>query len=126
MNDNSNIIKNYYENYGEDERFKKDLSHSVEYLTTKKYIDENYKMKDIPEEIFSAFRIDEFNKLMDNYDIEHLKDVATDGLSTVLREYVNELTDEEFKVWLDYHYKTCEIKDLQGYSTHMLYIGKKR
>lgn len=261
MNDNSNIIKKYYENYVEDERFKKDLSHSVEYLTTKKYIDENlkkgdrilevgagtgaysiyyaskgyqvdsvelslhnlkilrekittdmnirtiegnaldlsmyednmfdmtlvlgplyhlfteeekkkaieeairvtkkdgyiyiayitsdtifisyclkkhhllevdrlcyenYKMKDIPEEIFSAFRIDEFNKLMDNYDIEHLKDVATDGLSTVLREYVNELTDEEFKVWLDYHYKTCEIRDLQGYSTHMIYIGKKR
>ncbi len=95
-------------------------------LETDKLCDKDYKMKDIPEEVFSAFRIDEFNKLMDNYNVEHLKDVATDGLSGILREYVNDLSDEEFKVWVDYHYKTCERNDLQGYSNHMLYIGKKR
>jgi len=63
---------------------------------------------------------------MEKYNVEHLKDVATDGLSSILRDYVNDLSDEEFKVWLNYHYKTCEKKDLQGYSNHMLYIGKKR
>ena len=83
-------------------------------------------MKDNPEEIFSAFKIDEFNKLMDNHDVEYLKSVATDGLSSILRDYVNDLSDEEFKVWVDYHLKTCETRDLQGYSNHMLYIGKKR
>lgn len=95
-------------------------------LETDRLCDENYKMKDNPEEIFSAFKIDEFNRLMDNYDVEYLKSVATDGLSSILRDYVNDLSDEEFKVWVDYHYKTCETRDLQGYSNHMLYIGKKR
>ena len=52
--------------------------------------------------------------------------IATDGLSTILRESVNSLSEEEFNVFVDYHYKTCEREDLQGYSNHMLYIGKKR
>lgn len=95
-------------------------------LETDNLCDENYKLKDIPEEIFSTFYIEEFNNLMSKYDIEHITDVATDGLSYILKDYVNDLSEEEFKVWLDYHYKNCERKDLQGYSTHMLYIGKKR
>ena len=88
--------------------------------------EQNYKMKDDPEEIFSTFYIEEFNKLMSSYNVEHLSNVAAEGLSSILREYVNELSDEEFKIWLDYHYKTCEREDLQGYSNHMLYIGKKK
>lgn len=63
---------------------------------------------------------------MDNYPIEHITTVATDGLSSILRDYVNILDDEEFKVWLDYHYKSCEKKDLIGYSSHTLYIGQKK
>ena len=56
----------------------------------------------------------------------NISNFAAEGLSSILREYVNKLSDEEFNVWLDYHYKTCERNDLQGYSNHMLYIGKKR
>jgi len=95
-------------------------------LEADRLCEENYKLKDIPEEIFSTFYVDEFNKLMSNYDIEYITDVATDGLSYNLKEYVNDLSDEEFDIWFDYHLKNCERKDLQGYSTHMLYIGKKR
>lgn len=95
-------------------------------LETDRLCHENYKLKDIPEEIFSAFYIEEFNNLMSDYNVEHITSVATDGISSALREYVNNLNDEEFKIWLDYHYKNCERSDLQGYSNHMLYIGKKK
>lgn len=96
------------------------------HLLDKGLFDENYKFYDKPEEIFTTFNIDEFNKLMDNYPIENISTVATDGLNSILRDYVNILDDEEFKVWLDYHYKSCEKKDLIGYSSHALYIGKKK
>ena len=43
MNDSSKIIVDYYDNYNEDEREKKDKAHSVEFLTTKKYIESNLK-----------------------------------------------------------------------------------
>lgn len=87
--------------------------------------DSNYKLFDNPKEIFTVFYVDEFDKMMAKYDIEHIKNVMTDGLSTNMSLYVNDLTDEEFKVWVDYHFSVCERKDLQGYSSHMLYIGKK-
>lgn len=95
-------------------------------LEVDRLCDENYKMKDIPEEVFCAFRIDEFNNLMKEFNVERLKSVATDGLSTILRDSVNNLSDEEFKVFVDYHQTICEREDLQGYSSHMLYICKKR
>lgn len=96
------------------------------HLLDKETFDENYKFYDIPEEIFTTFYIEDFNKMMKNYPVDHITTVATDGLSAILREYVNELNEEEYKVWLDYHYKNCERKDLAGYSSHILYIGKKR
>ena len=93
---------------------------------TKEKCDENYKVIDIPEEVFNAFYIDEFNNLMSNYNIEHINDVATDGVSRLFDEYINKLNDEEFEIWVDYHLKNCERKELQGYCNHMLYIGKKQ
>ena len=37
----------------------------------------------------------------------------------------DELTDEEFAVWMKYHFSTCEREELQGYSNHLLYICRK-
>ena len=88
-------------------------------------VDENYKVKDIPEEIFSVNLVDEFNSLMESFDVEFMHNVATDGISNHLAEYVNKLSDKEYDIWVDYHLKTAERKDLLGYSSHILYICKK-
>lgn len=86
--------------------------------------DKNFKLIDNPKEVFSTFYIEKFNNLMSNHSVEPITSVSADGLSTTLRLYINDLSEEEFKVWLDYHYSICERKDLQGYSSHVLYIGK--
>jgi 2-polyprenyl-3-methyl-5-hydroxy-6-metoxy-1,4-benzoquinol methylase len=79
-----------------------------------------------PIEIFRGFYIDEFEGLMDNFeDIEHLHSVATDGMSHQMREHVDNLDEEGFEIWKQYCLHTCERKDLQGYSNHMLWIGRK-
>ena len=88
-------------------------------------VDENYKVKDIPEEIFSANLVDEFNCLMEKFDVKFLHNVATDGISNHLAEYVNKLTDEEYDIWVKYHLSTAERKDLLGHSSHILYICTK-
>lgn len=64
--------------------------------------------------------------MMSQFDCDYIKNIATDGITTAFSEIINELTEEEFSVWLDYHFKTCERRDIQGYSNHMLYIGKKK
>ena len=87
--------------------------------------DEEYRFKSIPEEIFTGFYVDEFEKLMEKFNHEYIGNIATNGISLSFRETVDELSEEEFNIWLDYHLKTCERKDIQGYSSHMLYIAKK-
>lgn len=90
-----------------------------------KDFDEKFKMTVNPENIFSAFYIEEFKKMMEKYDITYLHNLATDGMAHHLKEKIDSLTEEEFKVWMRYHLASCEREDLQGYSNHMLYICKK-
>lgn len=95
------------------------------HLLDKGLFTKKYRLIDNPKEVFSVFYIDEFKNIIKNYDVEYLNNVATDGISYAVREYVNELSEEEFNVWLDYHFSTCEREDLKGYSCHMLYICRK-
>ena len=88
--------------------------------------DNNYKMINQLEEVFSAFYIDEFDEIMSNKNVEKLNIVATDGMSRHFKEIIDELEDYEYDEWVKYHLSTCERKDLQGYSNHMLYICTKK
>ena len=96
------------------------------HLYDKDSYDKNYKLYNKPEKVFSVFYIEEFKNIMKDYNIEYVSNVATDGISSILRDYINELNEDEFNVWIDYHLSTCEREDLQGYSNHMLYICKKK
>ena len=87
--------------------------------------DNNYKMINQLEEVFSAFYIDEFDKIMSNKEVTKLHMVATDGMSHHFKEIIDELDDYEYNEWVNYHLSTCERLDLQGYSNHMLYICNK-
>ena len=87
--------------------------------------DENFKMINQVEEVFSAFYIDEFDDIMKKKDVKKLHMVASDGMSHHYKDSVDDLDDYEFSEWMRYHLLTCERKDLQGFSNHMLYIGRK-
>ena len=88
--------------------------------------DDTFKLKRSEEEIFAPIYVDEFLDIMKNYNVEKLHNITTDGLAQVLEDRINNLSDEEFDIWLKYHFSTCERKDLIGYGCHILYIGKKK
>lgn len=90
-----------------------------------KDFDDNFKMINYEEGVFAAFYIEEFKNMMKNFKIEFLHNVATDGMTYHIKDKIDNLTDEEFEVWIKYHMSTCEREDLQGYSNHMLYICRK-
>lgn len=98
---------------------KKQFEHLSKFLT------EEGKIKDIPEEVFSTYFIEDFKNQFDDDKTKHLLNVASDGLAYGFREYVDELDDEQYKLFIDWHLKTCERCDQQGLSSHMLYICKK-
>ena len=57
--------------------------------------------------------------------MQRLETVAADGIAPQMQEYINNLDDEEFALYVDYHLKNCDRKDLMGYSCHILEIVEK-
>lgn len=91
----------------------------------KKDFDENFKIINYPGGVFAAFYIQEFLDWMSQFPVAFLHNVATDGMARHVREEIDQLDDEEFDLWLHYHFSTCERMEVQGYSNHLLYIGRK-
>ena len=42
-----------------------------------------------------------------------------------VEKIINDLTEEESEIYLDYHLKNCKRKDLMVYSSHILEIVEK-
>lgn len=97
-------------------------------LSNLKYaLNEDGSIRDIPEEIYNSFFIDEFGKLFEDKGTIFLKNVATDGLAPLMRDYIDDkMSDEDYNLLLQLHFATCERIDHQGYSSHMIYICQKR
>lgn len=100
----------------------------------KKFDDYVVKYK---EEIFEGFRIgdnenvftlmypSEMEELMKKYDLFKVHHLTTDGISSLLIDRINELPEDQYKVWIDYLRTTAEREDQLGYGEHLLYIAKK-
>lgn len=87
---------------------------------------EDYKCISEPKDLFAMFHVKQFNELLNAYPVEHLHTVATDGVAPLFEKEFSEMSDEEFNEWLKYHFVVCERDDLIGFSSHVLYIGKKK
>ena len=88
--------------------------------------DENFRLIRYPEGVFAPFYVEEIKGIMQKFEVEYLKNISTDGLANVISEKINNLSEEEFKVWVKYQLSICEREDLQGYSGHSLYICRKK
>ena len=84
------------------------------------------RVKDIPSEIFTCFYIEDFKKLFDKTNTKYITNVATDGIAYAMREWLEELSEKDYEDFLKWHFMTCERLDQQGYSSHLLYICKKK
>jgi len=89
-------------------------------------MDNKGRFKDVPEEVFNAFYIEDFKKLFAKTNTKYITNVATDGIAYAMREWVEQLSDEGYEAFLKWHFLTCERLDQQGYSAHLLYICKKK
>lgn len=89
-------------------------------------MDKTGRVKDTPEEVFSCFYIEDFKKLFDKTKTKYIANVATDGIAYAMREWIEQLSEEDYQAFVKWHFITCERPDQQGYSAHLLYICKKK
>ena len=89
-------------------------------------MDKHGRIKDTPAEVFTCFYIEDFKKLFAETGTKYVTNVATDGLAYVMREWLEQLSKEDYEAFLKWHFMTCERADQQGYSSHLLYICQKK
>lgn len=91
-----------------------------------KQINTDYTPNNQEKYIFSFMYIKDIKKLIKEFDVEELTYVATDGITRIIEETIDNMDDEMFEHYIDYHLSTCEREDLIGYSSHILSIIKKK
>jgi len=68
------------------------------------------------------------SEMVDEVEIRNMKVIdhlASDGISPILRERVDGLSDEEFIIWCEHHYNICREPSILGTSNHGLLIARK-
>lgn len=88
-------------------------------------MDSQGRPKDVPEEVFNCFYIEDFKKLFHRTHTKYITNVATDGIAYVMQEHLEQLSEKDYQAFLNWHFVTCERLDQQGYSSHLLYICRK-
>ncbi len=90
-----------------------------------KMVDENYKAINKEEYIFYMSYLSEVESELKLPSITIEDYIAADGAGRLISDVINEMDEETYKHYVNYHLSTCNRKDLIGYSGHILAITKK-
>lgn len=83
--------------------------------------------KTISEEknLYDYMRLEDITSLNEELGLERIKIITPDGPANYMRTYLNKLSDEEFKIFIEYQMATCERSDLIGAGAHTVDILRK-
>ena len=85
-------------------------------------LDENFHVISEPEDLYDYVRIDDINKINEAAGVKRIKIISADGPANYMRPVLNEMDEETFKTFIEYHLSTCERQDLVGAGAHTLDI----
>lgn len=84
-----------------------------------------FKAASDPAELFELYRREDIDALMAEFHVERLHYVGTDLATNYMRATIDEMEDELFDLYLQYHFAICERDDLVGASHHILDVFRK-
>lgn len=93
------------------------------YKDIKDKIRDDWKIDD-KDNLFFQVRLEDIDELNEICNLKLIKRFASDGPSDYMRSTLNNMDDETFNAYLDFHMKTCERKELLGASSHIVDILK--
>lgn len=98
----------------------------LQYVTENQMMTPDWHCISEPKDLFELIRTEEIAALDAELPVERLKLIATDGATNYYRDLVDNMDDETFSKWMDYHFTICERQDLIGASHHTLDILRKQ
>lgn len=78
-----------------------------------------------PWDLFELYRKEDIELLRKQFAVTPLHLIATDGYTHHMREAVQNMSDQQYKLYINYHLTTCERQDMIGLSHHTLDIFRK-
>lgn len=69
--------------------------------------------------------LDACRALLQKANMKVLHEVASDGVSELLKGKINEMNEESYAQYLRFHYYTCEKPEHLGCSNHLLFVAEK-
>lgn len=88
-------------------------------------IDRNFHFKSMPDDVFEMYRKEDVDRIMRGFPVQRMHYVGVDMIRHFLKSPIDAFTDEEFDLYMQYHYQICERADMVGFSEHMLDIFRK-
>lgn len=108
-----------------DEGFNRGNISVAEYIRDGLLDGESFAAKSEPKDLFELVRREDIDRLMSELPTTRLHYVATDGCARLMRESVDAMDDEQFALFLKYHFATCERADLAGVTSHAVDVFRK-
>lgn len=99
--------------------------HNIVNYIKNNYVSKDFRANSVPELVFELYRKSDIDELMKSFNVSRLHFVGVDMLSYIFDNSFDDLTDEEFDLYMKYIYSICEREDMVGLSIHMLDIFRK-
>ena len=84
-----------------------------------------FKAASDPAELFELYRREDIDALMAHFSTTRLHYVGSDMATNYMRPVIDDMDDDFFAVYLNYHFAICERADMVGTSHHILDIHRK-
>ncbi|MDD6467152.1 MAG: methyltransferase domain-containing protein [Erysipelotrichaceae bacterium] len=88
-------------------------------------LDDKFHVHSVAEDLYDYVRIEDIDEINQHVDARRIQIVASDGPANYLRDVINQMDEETFETFMNYHLATCERIDLLGASGHTLDILQK-
>ena len=93
-----------------------------DYFRNGAYHKKTFRCDDFP---FVFHTLDACRSLLQKGAVKVLHEVASDGVSELMKVKINEMDEESFAQYLRFHFYTCEKPEHLGTSNHLLFVAEK-
>ena len=90
-----------------------------------KNLDNSFKVIKDNDNLYSYVRLEDIDYLKDKCNLKRVKIINQDGPTEYIKNVVNKMDDETYKLFINYHLSTCERLELLGSGRHILDILEK-
>ncbi|MDD4774476.1 MAG: class I SAM-dependent methyltransferase, partial [Eubacteriales bacterium] len=98
--------------------FQRKVFDVANYIKRGKINPETFDTFSVPEDVFELVRKEDIDRLMRDFDVKRLHYISTDLFTNYMRGTVDAMGDEEFALYLRYHFAVCERNDMVGVTHH--------